>query len=766
MRIVILGKTGVGKSYLANTIVGEQLFTVGNPFNSETSKCRAETRSVNGRSITLVDTPGLFDTDTPEEELRSEIVRCITECAPGPHAFLIVLKVETFTEQEQDVIARINRYFSEEVFRYATVVFTHGDQLPEGETIQAAIRHNNRMRDLVRRCGGRCHVIDNRYWNRNSEDEYRSNRFQVEALLNTLDEMVRENNGRYYTNEMLQAVQQMINQEEERIRQSSRNMSETEIRGQARRNVFRRLSVRLAGVGTGVLLGALFGVAVMVGLVFTFLKSIIDIQNFAKTATAEGLAGAATTGAVVTGAAVTAAGEAAAGVPAAGEVAAGVAAAGGAAAGAAGLSLGTAVGVSAAVGGVIGGVTGYHAAEGAETPLEAAQRTAEAVKNGALKIFSSGIRQNLFLQILQRYGFSPVCILMWTFKLLFSLKSLPHVLQEYGFSPVWIDMCLFKSGIRQNLFRQSERLKVWKKLREEEQQQESKQLLKTYRIVLLGKDRAGKSSLANTIFGEDAFKINHTSSRRTHECQTASKSVGGRRITLIDPPGFCDFSSTEEELLPEIERCTTECAPGPHAFFIVLKVEEVTKRETDVITKIFQYFSEEALKHAAVVFTHGDQLPQGMKIEEFVDQNKCLRDLLEKCGGRCHVVDNKHWKNNQCSDYRSNEFQVAELLNTTDKIVMENKGGCYTNKMPQAASRKVEEEDVRTTVGNMTPGDTGNEANSSVWKNVWVKFTGTAAESLKKKQKQKKKKKKKEKTKRKKKRKRKKKKKKKNQHQK
>ncbi|XP_076581723.1 GTPase IMAP family member 7-like [Chaetodon auriga] len=363
MRIVILGKTGVGKSYLANTIVGEQLFTVGNPFNSETSKCRAETRSVNGRSITLVDTPGLFDTDTPEEELRSEIVRCIMECAPGPHAFLIVLKVETFAEHEQAVITRINQYFSEEVFRYATVVFTHGEQLPEGETIQAAIRQNRRMRDLVRRCGSRCHVIDNRYWNRNSEDEYRSNRFQVKALLSTLDEMVRKNNRSYYTNEMLQAVQQMINQEEERIRQSSRNMSETEIREQARRNVSTRLLVRLAGVRTGVLLGAFFGVTVMLGLSVTVLKSIKNIQNLATAASAGGVAGAA----------------------AARET--GVRAARGA-----GSSLGTAVGVSAAVGAVIGGVTGYYEAEGAETPLEAVQRTAEAVqrtaeavKNGALK---------------------------------------------------------------------------------------------------------------------------------------------------------------------------------------------------------------------------------------------------------------------------------------------------------------------------------------------------------------------------------------------
>ncbi|XP_039671975.1 uncharacterized protein LOC120568477 [Perca fluviatilis] len=255
-------------------------------------------------------------------------------------------------------------------------------------------------------------------------------------------------------------------------------------------------------------------------------------------------------------------------------------------------------------------------------------------------------------------------------------------------------------------------------------------VLKTYRIVLLGKTRAGKSSLANTIFGDDVFKINHTSICGTSECQAGSKSVHGRRLTVVDTSGFFDTDRPEQQLKSEIVRCITECAPGPHAFFIVLKVEKFTKEEQAVITKICQYFSEEALKYAAVVFTHGDQLPEGMTIDQFVDQNKCLSDLVKKCGGRCHVVDNKYWKNNQQDEYRSNKFQVAELLNTTDKIVMENKGGCYTNKMLQTVWSEKERENNRTSGGKMPQGHPRNKANKSVSKNVWLKLTGSVAESL------------------------------------
>ncbi|XP_028419457.1 GTPase IMAP family member 7-like [Perca flavescens] len=273
-RIVILGKTGSGKSSVANTIFGEGLFTIGHTFNSETRECEARTKSVNGRSITLIDTPGFFDTERSEEEMKPEIVRCITECAPGPHAFLIVIKVETFTEQEQAVITKINEYFSEEVYKYAILVFTHGDQLPEGKTIKDVVGQNQLVSDLVEKCGGRCHVIDNKYWKNNQQDEYRSNQFQVKELLNTIEKMVESNEGSCYTNEMLQTVEEVIQQKVEAIRWSSGNMSEEEIRKQARVSTFKKLLIRLAGIATGVVLGALLGVGVSVGIVVKLLKEV------------------------------------------------------------------------------------------------------------------------------------------------------------------------------------------------------------------------------------------------------------------------------------------------------------------------------------------------------------------------------------------------------------------------------------------------------------------------------------------------------------
>ncbi|XP_065806407.1 GTPase IMAP family member 7-like [Labrus bergylta] len=374
-RLVILGKTGSGKSSLVNTIFGEDICKINHTSKSETSECKAATKCVNGKSLTLIDTPGFFDTNMSENDLKPEIVKCIVESAPGPHAFLIVFKVEKFTEHEREVITKITEHFSEEALKFATVVFTHGDQLQEGQTIKDFVSEDQNLSDLVKKCGGRCHVIDNKYWKEKPKDEYRSNQFQVEEILKTVEKTIKDNKDGFYTNEMLQEVENKIQDEMEPIRKSSKNMSEEEIREKAKLNVFEKLLIRMTGTGVGVVLGAYFGVIIMIKAVLKTLKDLKDMTE--SLSEISKLAAETAAGKAARTAAKTAAGKAA------GKAA-------GAAAKTAALTIPSvafkALAVTAAVGGVAGGVTGYLAVEEAETMQEAAEKAADAVTERAKDI--------------------------------------------------------------------------------------------------------------------------------------------------------------------------------------------------------------------------------------------------------------------------------------------------------------------------------------------------------------------------------------------
>ncbi|XP_017292979.1 GTPase IMAP family member 7 [Kryptolebias marmoratus] len=236
-RVVLLGKTGVGKSSLGNTILGDSLLKTKVSPKSETSECQAESKTVNGIPTKVIDTPGFFDTNINEEKLKSEIINCVKQWAPGPHAFLIVLKVDRYSEQEQDIISKILKYFSEEALKYAVVVFTYGDQLPEGMKIEDFVNQDEALKNLVKKCGGRCHVIDNKYWNNDQHNDYRSNRFQVTQLLNTIETM-KKTQG-FYSNEFLK-------------------QAETDKSGKFWHIV--------AGATVGALLGAAFGLVTVLGI--------------------------------------------------------------------------------------------------------------------------------------------------------------------------------------------------------------------------------------------------------------------------------------------------------------------------------------------------------------------------------------------------------------------------------------------------------------------------------------------------------------------